>query len=509
MIPTTWLNMCIVSIGVYIIHRVVFNRSPAPLPPGPKPLPFLGNLFDIPTIKPWLTYANWGKKFGDIIHIQIFGQHIILLNSVEAAVEILDKKSVKFSDRPVLPMAGDLVGCKDSLPLLQYGDRFREARKQFHRVIGTRTAIEAYHGIKSVEIHKFLKRVLTDPERLVAHIRMTIGAIILRISHGYEVKEANDHLVNLAERAVDVFSQATAPGAFLVDSVPILKYVPEWVPGAGFKRKAREWKGVFDELRERPYQFVKNQMEAGTAPKSFMSILLDSRTSSSSEEELHAMKWSASVLFGAGMDTTVSAMHSMFLAMTLFPEAQKIAQAEIDAIIGLDRLPSLSDRQSLPYTEALVKEIHRWHVVSPMGFPHRVSEDDIYNGYYIPKGSLVIPNQWYMLHDRHSFSEPMEFRPERFLVHEDRRPETDPRSVCFGFGRRVCPGSLVADTSLWLLTAMTLAVFDVKKALKDGVEITPEVDPSSGAVSHPKPFKCTIQPRSARALELIQQDPQH
>lgn len=82
-------------------------------------------------------------------------------------------------------MAGDLVGCKDSLPLLQYGDRFREARKQFHRVIGTRTAIEAYHGIESVEIHKFLKRVLTDPERLVAHIRMYVGYFIVpcRLPH--------------------------------------------------------------------------------------------------------------------------------------------------------------------------------------------------------------------------------------------------------------------------------------------------------------------------------------
>jgi len=76
-------------------------------------------------------------------------------------------------------MAGDLLGCKDSLPLLQYGDHFRETRKQFHRVIGTRTAIEAYHDLESVEIHKFLKRVLADPEQLVAHIRMYVGYFIV------------------------------------------------------------------------------------------------------------------------------------------------------------------------------------------------------------------------------------------------------------------------------------------------------------------------------------------
>ena len=95
-------------------------------------------------------------------------QHIILLDSVEAAVKMLDNKSARFSGRPILPlMAGDLLGCKGGLSLLQYGDRFRETRKQFHQVTGTRKAIKAYY----VEIHKFLKRVLVDLERFGARIR--------------------------------------------------------------------------------------------------------------------------------------------------------------------------------------------------------------------------------------------------------------------------------------------------------------------------------------------------
>jgi cytochrome P450 len=111
--------------------------------------------------------------------------------------------------------------------------------------------------------------------------------------------------------------------------------------------------------------------------------------------------------------------------MTLFPDVQKKAQAEIDAVVGPDRLPSFADRDSLPYTEALVKEVHRWNVVAPTGMrilfiafinrraaltthltavPHHVTEDDIHDGYHIPKGSLVIPNIWLVLlffHFRH------------------------------------------------------------------------------------------------------------
>ncbi|KAL4068362.1 cytochrome P450 [Scleroderma yunnanense] len=234
----TWLVVCLTSITVYLIRRIIFKSNPPPLPPGPKPLPIVGNLYDLPTENPWFTYAEWGKKFGDIVHIQVFGQHIVLLNSAKAAVEMLEKKSVKYSNRPVLPFAGDLVGFKYILPLLSYGDGFRETRKWFHRIIGTRAAVEQYSDIETVEIHRFLKHVLTDPEWLATHIRMTVGAMVLRIAYGYQVKE-NDPLINLAEDAVGIFVKASAPGSFLVDSILILKYIPERVPGAGFQRQAQ------------------------------------------------------------------------------------------------------------------------------------------------------------------------------------------------------------------------------------------------------------------------------
>ena len=99
------------------------------------------------------------------------GKHIVVLNSVEAAIEMLDKKGSKYSDRPIFPMCGELVGCKYTLPFLPYGDVFRETRRQFYRCIGTRAALKAYHDIEQVEVHKFLKHVLGRPEQLSRHIR--------------------------------------------------------------------------------------------------------------------------------------------------------------------------------------------------------------------------------------------------------------------------------------------------------------------------------------------------
>ena len=82
------------------------------------------------------------------------------------------------------------------------------------------------------------------------------------------------------------------------------------------------------------------------------------------------------------------------LAMVLYPDAQKKAQEEIDRVIGNDRLPCFDDRDNLPYVDAIVKEVLRWHPVGPMGLPHSTTEDDTYEGYHIPKGSLVIANIW-------------------------------------------------------------------------------------------------------------------
>jgi hypothetical protein len=158
--------------------------------------------------------------------------------------------------------------------------------------------------------------------------------------------------------------------------------------------------------------------------------------------------------------------------MILFPEVLKKAQAEIDAVVGNDRLPSFSDRENLPYVDALVKEVFRWHSVAPtgenfagkpwmtddlfLGVAHRVMEDDVHEGYFIPRGALIIANIWFvqpinsnlndspglclffrqLTHDPRIYANPVTFDPSRFLASEGRTPEPDPREICFGFGRR-------------------------------------------------------------------------
>lgn len=143
--------------------------------------------------------------------------------------------------------------------------------------------------------------------------------------------------------------------------------------------------------------------------------------------------------------------------MTLYPEVQRKAQFELDTVIGLDRLPTHADRERLAYVNALVLEVLRWHPVVPLGVPHRLLQDDVYEGHRLPRGTIVIANIWcvmlirlfidictlpstlgdrHMTHDDKTYSKPMAFTPERYLHFDDHEPEKDPRDVVFGFGRR-------------------------------------------------------------------------
>ncbi|KDQ54080.1 hypothetical protein JAAARDRAFT_410464 [Jaapia argillacea MUCL 33604] len=487
--------------GIFLLRQLFARKQHTPLPPGPKGLPLVGNVLDMPKKQPWITFNKWGEQFGDVFYLNLLGQPMIILNSAKQAINILDKKSLIYSDRPSLEMC-NMTGWNKGLGLLPYGDDFRETRRMFHGVMGSKASMEKLMPIVEEETKKHLIRVLEDPDEVAQSIRKTAGAIILLMAYGYRVKEGNDPLVDLVDAGMEEFAIMTSPGAFLVDVFPILRHVPSWFPGAGFKRLVVEWKKTCADLVALPFQYVEEQMAAGSATPSFSSAQLEK--GNFTEEEYVVVRWAAASMYAGAADTTVSALYSFILALTLFPEVRKRAQDEIDKVVGNDRLPSLDDRDDLPYLEALVKEVFRWNPVAPLGLPHRVTQDDIHENHFIPKGSIVIANIWAILHDPQTYANPMEFNPERFLPSPGREAEVDPRTFCFGFGRRICPGLNLADASVFLSCAMTLAVFNVSKALDaHGNPIDPIVEYTDSTVSHPKPFKCSITPRSTKAQSLI------
>ncbi|KAH0579388.1 hypothetical protein H2248_003528 [Termitomyces sp. 'cryptogamus'] len=497
------VNLAVATTGGLLLLRWWFlkTKQVALLPPGPPGLPIVGNVADMPTSKEWVTFAEWGRVWGGLISVKLLGRSMIIVNSAQIMAE-LDKQGSMYSDRPRLEMGGELVGYKDTLVLTPYGPRFRTFRKHFARHFGTPACVDQHHPVIEYETRRFLKRTLANVDDLNKNLRKLTGGIIMQLTYGYEVQEGRDPFITLIEGANDNFSAATVPGAFLVDFFPALKYLPEWLPGMGFLALAREWAKATQNMIEVPFNYTKQQLASGVSRSSFVSENLENEKSMSQEDILE-VKLAASSMYGGGADTTVSAQYAFFLAMVLFPDVQKKAQAEIDKVIGNERLPTLADRPHLPYVNAVVTEVLRWNSVAPTGVPHTAMEDGIIDGYLIPKGSIIITNLWNMLHDPEVYPEPFEFQPERHIATSEKPAQQNPRTICFGYGRRICPGMFLAQTSLFSLVATSLAVFDIKKAIENGVEITPVHENTSGIISFPEPFRCNITPRSQKAVSLV------
>jgi len=253
-----------------------------------------------------------------------------------------------------------------------------------------------------------------------------------------------------------------------------------------------------------PFDIVKNALRSGTATPCLVPSLLEARDSSDKQEnaaeEEEDIKWAAANLYGGGEDTTLGVMEAFILAMLRHPEVYEKAQEEIDRVVGNERLPTLNDKEALPYLDCVLKELLRWNPPAPLGIPHRLMEDDVYRGYHIPRGAIVLSNIYAILR---ACPQPDIFRPERFM--ED-PGILDPREVAFGYGRRVCPGRYLAELSIWYLVANITATFKISRVVdNEGKEVTPPFDFISGLIRHPKPFSCSISPRSERAISLIHQ----
>ncbi|KAL1891496.1 hypothetical protein Sste5346_007587 [Sporothrix stenoceras] len=340
------------------------------------------------------------------------------------------------------------------------------------------------------------------------------------MAYGYTIDPSEpDMLVTLIDKMMTEFSLAAAPLAWMVDIVPALQHIPEWFPGATFKKTAKKWRQSILTAAHVPYQFVQRQMAQGTAQESYVSRLVqqckaeseteaEAKTDTKVGADLHrddenAIIWTAASLYGAAADTTAITLTTFALAMIMFPDIQTTAQEEIDRVVGGDRLPDVEDREKLPYVNALIKETLRWWPIAPMGFPHTADDDVEYAGMTIPKGAYLLPAVWWFLHDPAVYASPASFDPRRFLAP---RNEPDPTADAFGYGRRVCPGRFFADASLYLNIVQLLATFNISKAVDDkGNLINVNVKPKPGILSYPTAFRFAVAPRSENAVRLVEE----
>ncbi|KAA1476675.1 cytochrome P450 [Dentipellis sp. KUC8613] len=390
--------------------------------------------------------------------------------------------------------------------LMPYSEKWRARRRLLHATLHQKVA-QGYWPLQKEKAHVLLCNLHKYPGNYKAHVSRLAGTVALTVAYG-EIGDQHqtDNYTRLAMEAMQTFSVTALPHSFLVNSLPFLRHFPGWIPGFGFQSFADRCRKLTADMQNVLCAVVERNMAEYIATPSMASKMIeDLEKTEIGPDSVQAAKDACAVTFAAGADTTTSAMTTAFLGLLLRPEVQRHAQEEIDRVVGRDRLPTFEDRRNLPFVEAVYRETLRWHPVLPLSVIRAAYVDDIYDGYFIPKGTSLVANVWAMTRDPVEYPDPESFKPERFFKPDGTLNDDDMRYV-FGFGRRFCSGKHLADATVWMGIASVLAVFrliPVKDG--DGNEVPVQVDYTSGMISHPLPFKCGFEPRDREAGLLLEQ----
>ncbi|CAE6512419.1 unnamed protein product [Rhizoctonia solani] len=380
---------------------------------------------------------------------------------MELATELLEKQTAATSGRPRGVMANEILGWGTSPAFRKHDERHKKMRRLMASAL--HPAAARSYGPQHLETTLgFLRALAANPESFMDATNTAVGSFIMRLAYGYISKSTKDPLLSMVHESFRYLGIATST-YFLVNDFPILRYLPRWFPGTHFQRFGK----------------IGHDMRLRYANETF-NMVFD--------------------------QVTASIVNSFFLMASLYPEIAQKAQAEIDSVVGRERILGLQDRSSLPYTDAMVQEVMRMCPPVPLA-----TEDIEFHGYRIPEGTTINPNIWAILRDPKHFSSPHIFNPTRFL---GSKPEPDPRKYIFGFGRRVCPGSHVANNGSWILCAGILSVFDIRPSPQLEAKVASlggreskqlfELTEPHGLFGDQLPFSCKITFRDAASTSILE-----
>ncbi|KAJ7484013.1 cytochrome P450 [Mycena galericulata] len=460
------------------------RRTSLPRPPGPRGLPLVGNLFQL-TDDSWNLFTKWKADYGPIVHINLGGQEVVVLNSFPAAAELLEKRSAIYSDRPTLFVAREILTDGLFFTFVGYNPLWRRMRRAAQQTF-RKDGVKDFWNVHEAEAATLAKALVDSPAEWEAHLRRALSSTLMTVTYDTAMlkTEHDPAIAGILDFTKAVLKAAFVDGA-MVENFPFLQYLPSWL--AGWKREAKtasvRYSGMFESL----FGDVKKRVAEGDGRVSFAAA-------------------------AAGSETVSTTLAWFLLALVMNPELQKKAHQELDAVVGRDHLPKISDMKQMPYLRAMGRETLRWHPVDPLGMQHKSSQDDWYDGYFIPKGTICIPNIWAINRDPDIYGpDAAEFRPERFL---DANGELAPIKfdtnkeeghVTFGFGRRLCIGRHMAHEALFIHMATILWMFRVQPVKgPDGLPLVPsEAGVNQGLVVRPQSFECEFIPRFPEGLSTL------
>ncbi|NXT23085.1 CP1A4 protein, partial [Syrrhaptes paradoxus] len=473
---------------VFLLVQSLRQHVPKGLkrPPGPRGYPILGNVLELRK-DTHLALTKLSQKYGDVMEVRIGTRPVLVLSGLDTIRQALVKQGEDFMGRPDLHSFKYISNGQSMTFNPDSGEVWKARRKLAQNALkafsmapsptSSFTCLLEEHVSKEAEylVTKFLqvmeKEKSFDPYR---YLVVSVANVICAMCFGRRYDHNDQELLSVVNFNNE-FGEVAASG-HPADFIPVLQYLPSRTMEL-FKDINRRFNFFVAKIIQDHYtSFDKGHI------RDITDSLIDHCQEKSGGEDARVPLSNEKVisivndLFGAGFDTVTTALSWSIMYAALYPDIQKRIQEELDQVVGQERRPRLSDRSTLPYTEAFILEMFRHSSLLPFTIPHSTTKATVLNGYYIPKNTCVFINQWQVNHDEKLWKDPSTFNPERFLNAagtEINKTESE-KVLVFGLGRRRCIGESIGRWEIFLFLATLLQQLEIRLRPGEKVDITPQ-----------------------------------
>uniref|UniRef100_A0A8C5QAK0 Cytochrome P450 n=1 Tax=Leptobrachium leishanense TaxID=445787 RepID=A0A8C5QAK0_9ANUR len=488
------VDTLLVGIISLLFFYIVWNsmRRNHKLPPGPTPLPLIGNLLQIERGQLVNSFMKFSKQYGSVYTLYFGPNPVICLSGYETVKEALVDKGEEFGGRGRLPPLEKVIQTYGLA--LSNGERWRQLRnftlRNLRELGFSKKSFEENVQEEAKYVVEELKKLKGKPLDVTNLIMDAVSNVLFSIIFGSRCEYKDETFVELLGIVEESYRIMSSPWGQLHTIFP---QIMDHIPGPHQKLTSVSQK-LLSFIRARVR--ISQETLEPTSPRHYIDSFLIKmeKEKENPNSEFNEMNLVATIqnLFLAGSDTVSSALRHALLIILYYPEVQEKLHEEIDQVIGRDRIPNNNDRPNMPYTDAVLHEIHRFSDLVPFSVPHMVTKDVEFRGYFIPKGTDVYPLLCTVHRDPAKFSTPDTFNPNHFLDENGKFQKND-AMMAFSAGKRSCPGESLARMEFFLFVTTILQNFKlISQTRFTEADITPKM---GGLLNAPIHYELSFIPR--------------
>nr|AUR26638.1 cytochrome P450 oxidase 76B6-like protein [Platycodon grandiflorus] len=454
----------LVGLSFFLIFLANKSKSKK-LPPGPIPLPIIGNLLNLGQ-QPNQSLANLAKKYGPIMSLKLGRITTVVISSSSVAKEVLQKQDLVFSSRFSPDAFHALDHHQYSVGWLPVGTRWRSLRKIMNTAIFSGKGLDANEHLRRRKVQELIAQCGNSCKEGKAFnvgraAFLTSLNLLSNTIFSKDLTDPNlDSVKELKELVCDIFVEAGKPN--LADFFPVLKKIdPQGIRRSMTVHLDKMLQLLGGLIKER-LELRKVQKKSSSGNSDMLDMCLDINEENPEEIDIALIQRLCVDLFLGGTDTTSSTLEWAMTEVLRHPDIMMKVKVELNEVIGKGKILEEADISRLPYLQCIMKETLRLHPPTPFLVPRKVESNTQLNGYIVPKGSQVLVNVWAIGRDPSLWSDSLTFKPERFLTLKCDVGGQDFELIPFGAGRRICPGLALGMRMTLVMLGSLVNSFDWK-----------------------------------------------